>query len=186
MITDNPGEEIKRQVADFERRTGRVPTIEELAKILEIDPRLLARRLKKSLILLGMDAQSEGSSAFKASLNTLLSSGLIDRGMPGKSDLLALLNKANENKTNFATLRWTMGDGEVSLSVQVKQGGKPLWVLCNVSSGDTEKIDEIRTDQLDLVSAMYENLELINPRSEPADNVIPFSQERETTEPPTR
>lgn len=53
MITDNPNDEIRRQVADFERRTGRVPTIEELAKILEIDPRLLARRLKKSLITLG-------------------------------------------------------------------------------------------------------------------------------------
>jgi len=175
VITDNPSEEIKRQVADFERRTGRVPTIEELAKILEIDPRLLARRLKKSLILLGMDAQSEGSSAFKASLSELLSSGLIDRGIPGESDLLALLQKASENKTKFATLRWTMGDGEVSLSVQVNRGAKPLWVLCNVSSGDTEKIDEICTEKLDLVAGMYENLELINPRQEPADNVVPFS-----------
>ncbi len=176
MITDNPSEEIKRQVADFERRTGRVPTIEELAKILEIDPRLLARRLKKSLILLGMDAQSEGSSAFKASLSTLLSSGLIDRGIPGETDLVALLQKANENKTRFATIRWTMGDGELSLSVQVlNSGAKPLWVLCNVSAGDTEKLDEIHTDQLDLVSAMFENLELINPRKEPPDNVVPFS-----------
>lgn len=176
MITDNPEEEIRRQVADFERRTGRVPTIEELAKILEIDPRLLARRLKKSLILLGRDAQTEGSSAFKASLSELLSSGLVDLGIPGESDLMALLQKARENKTKFATLRWTTGDGELSLSVQVTNpGSKPLWVLCNVSAGDTEKIDEIQTNQLDLVSLMYENLELINPRQEPASNVLPFN-----------
>lgn len=176
VITDNPDEEISRQVADFERRTGRVPTIEELAKILEIDPRLLARRLKKSLIMLGRDAQTEGSSAFKASLNELLSSGLIDLGIPGESDLRALLHKAKENKTKFATLRWTTGDGELSLSVQVTNPGvKPLWVLCNVSAGDTEKLDEIHADNLELVAAMYENLELINPRKEPADNVLPFS-----------
>ncbi len=177
MITDNPEEEIRRQVAEFERHTGRVPTIEELAKILEIDPRLLARRLKKSLILLGRDAQTEGSSAFKASLSELLSSGLVDLGIPGESDLLALLQKAKENKTKFATLRWTSGDGELSLSVQVNNSRtKPLWVLCNVSAGDTEKIDEIHTDQLELVSRMYENLELINPRQEPASNVLPFNQ----------
>ncbi len=176
MITDNQNEHIKRQVAEFERRTGRVPTIEELAKILEMDPRLLARRLKKSTLQLGMDAQSEGSSAFKASFPELLSSGLMDRGVPSEADLQALLQKARENKTKFATLRWTMGDGEVSLSVQVTKGGaKPLWVLCNLSAGDTEKIDEIQTDQLELVSRMYENLELINPRQEPASNVVPFN-----------
>ncbi|HIA50681.1 MAG TPA: hypothetical protein EYN91_01105 [Candidatus Melainabacteria bacterium] len=176
MITDNQNEHIKRQVAEFERRTGRVPTIEELAKILEMDPRLLARRLKKSTLQLGMDAQSEGSSAFKASFPELLSSGLMDRGVPSEADLQALLQKARENKTKFATLRWTMGDGEVSLSVQVTEGGaKPLWVLCNLSAGDTEKIDEIQTDQLELVSRMYENLELINPRQEPASNVVPFN-----------
>ncbi len=53
VITDNPEEEIRRQVAEFERHTGRVPTIEELAKILEIDPRLLARRLKKFSHIVG-------------------------------------------------------------------------------------------------------------------------------------
>lgn len=176
MITDNLNEHIRRHVADFERRTGRVPTIEELAKILEMDPRLLARRLKKSLLQIGMDAQMEGTSAFKASLTELLSSGLMDRGVPSETDLHALLQKAEENKKKFATLRWTMGDGEVSLSVQVaNRGAKPLWVLCNLSAGDTEKIDEIQTDDLDLVSRMYENLELINPRKAPASNVIPFS-----------
>lgn len=176
MITDNQNEHIKRHVAEFERRTGRVPTIEELAKILEIDPRLLARRLKKSMLQLEMNAQSEGTSAFKASLTELLSSGLMDRGVPSKEDLQALLKKAKENRTKFATLRWTMGDGEVSLSVQIPgRGAKPLWILCNLSAGDTEKIDEIKTDQLELVSRMYENLELINPRKEPASNVVPLN-----------
>ncbi len=176
MITDNQNEEIRRQVADFERRTGRVPTIEELAKDLEIDPRLLARRLKKSLILLGVDAQTEGSSAFKTSLNGMLNSGLIDRGIPGDADLQALWQKAQKNKTNFATIRWTTGDGELSLSVQVNEcAAKPLWVLANVSAGDTEKLDEIQTNQLDLVAGMYENLELINPRKEHKDNVLPFN-----------
>lgn len=177
MITDNYGDEIRRQVADFERRTGRVPTIEELAKELEIDPRLLARRLKKSLILLGLDEQMEGTSAFKASLSEILSSGVMDKGVPAIKDLQAILEKARENKTKFATLRWAMGDGEVSLSVQVgNRGTKPFWVLCNITGGETVKLDEIHTDRLDLVAASYENLELINPRKEPADNVIPFQQ----------
>lgn len=175
MIIDNQDEAIRRQVADFERRTGRVPTIEELAKIMEIDPRLLARRLKKSLVQMGMDAQQEGTSAFKASLSEILSAGLIDKGTPGISDLESLLLKAQENKTKFATLRWTTGDGELTLSVQVlNKGAKPMWVLCNASGGETVKLDEIHTDSLNLVAGMYENLELINPRHEPADNVVPF------------
>ncbi|PZM80996.1 MAG: hypothetical protein DKT66_17340 [Candidatus Melainabacteria bacterium] len=174
MITDNQNEHIKRHVAEFERHTGRVPTIEELAKILEMDPRLLARRLKKSLLQLGMDAQMEGSSAFKSSLPELLSSGMMDRGIPSEADLQALIQKAKDNKTKFATLRWTMGDGEVSLSVQVSNQ-KPQWVLCNLSAGDTEKIDEIQTDDLEQVSRLYENLEVINPRKEQASNVIPFN-----------
>mgnify|MGYP001591458679 CR=1 FL=1 len=64
MITDNPSEVSKRQVADFEHRHGRMPTLGELAKIVEINPRSPARRLKNSLILLGMDAQSERTTAF--------------------------------------------------------------------------------------------------------------------------
>lgn len=175
MTTDNFNETIRRQVADFERRCGRVPTIEELAKILEIDPRLLARRLKKAPDTLGTDTQIEGSSAFNTSLNDIMSSGLIDRGLPGQTDLKALLEKAHENKTKFATLRWTMGDSEVSLSVQVQnRGTKPFWILCNVTTHDTVKLDEIQTDNLELVVTMYEKLEVITPRNLPPDNVVPF------------
>jgi len=53
---------VKRKFAEFERQNGRVPTVKELAASLDVDERLLERKLKKALTTMGSDAQTEGSA----------------------------------------------------------------------------------------------------------------------------
>jgi len=53
---------VKRKFAEFERQNGRVPTVKELAASLDVDERLLERKLKKALTTMGSDAQTEASA----------------------------------------------------------------------------------------------------------------------------
>jgi len=70
-------ERIGQAIAFFERQTGQVPSIDQLASKLSIDP----ETIRKAILNFLSDKKQEGTSAFRTSLLDLLMSGLQIRGI---------------------------------------------------------------------------------------------------------
>jgi len=146
MSDDEFNELVKRKFAEFERTKGRVPTLQELADMLSIDSRMLARKLEKALMALGTENLTEGTSAFKSTLRDLLSKSMLFRGWPGLMELCVLLQDAKANCRSGSQLRWSTKDGEYVLLLR----GLPSyaeWVLFRgrklLFSHDTENASDV-------------------------------------------
>src|SRR5271167_3516761 len=88
---------VKQKLADFERRTGRVPSIEELAEELGVHSRMLPSKLRRAIATIGSDAQAEGTSAFKSSLRQVLSPSLFTSGICSYREIGELMQEAQNN-----------------------------------------------------------------------------------------
>lgn len=121
---------VRKKFAEFERQNGRVPTLPELAATLGVERRLLERKLKRALAMIGTDAQIEGTSAFKATLRQVMSKGLLSSEMPGQEDLQLLLMKARQSNAKSATMSWDMAPLQMELTVVLSDTkSKPQWFL---------------------------------------------------------
>lgn len=126
MSDDEFNELVKRKFSEFERTKGRVPSLQELADSLGVDSRMLARKLRKAIKTLGVDAYTEGTSAFKSTLRQLLSGEILTKGLPGFHDLAMLLREAKKN--GYAEMRWK-DDNECRLIVNCANCEAPLWIM---------------------------------------------------------
>lgn len=135
MPDDEFNELVKHKFAEFERKNGRVPTLQELADTLGIDSRMLARKLRKAIKTLGVDTYTEGTSAFKSTLRELLSGDILTRGTPGFADLSVLLHDVMTANLPYAELRWTSEQTEYRLYASRHTREAFLWVLLSSKSG---------------------------------------------------
>ncbi len=121
---------VRKKFAEFERQHGRVPTLPELAATLGVEKRLLERKLRRALAMIGTDAQIEGTSAFKSTLRQVMSKGLLSNEMPSKEDLQLLLMKARQSNARSATMSWDMTPLNMELTVRLSDtNSKPQWFL---------------------------------------------------------
>lgn len=135
MSDDEFNEFVKRKFADFERKNGRVPTLQELAYSLSIDSRMLARKLKRAINTLGIDNFTEGTSAFKSTLRKYLSGDILVKGSPGFADLSALLQEVKAKKLPYSELRWNSEEVEYRLTVSDYAYSASLWELFSSRDG---------------------------------------------------
>jgi hypothetical protein len=121
---------VRKKFAEFERQHGRAPTLPELAATLGVEKRLLERKLRRALALIGTDANIEGTSAFKSTLRQVMSKGLLSNEMPSKEDLQLLLLKARQSNARSATMSWDMTPLNMELTVRLPESkSKPQWFL---------------------------------------------------------
>jgi len=132
---DEFNELVKRKFAEFERKNGRVPTLQELADLLDVDSRILARKLKRAIKTLGIDNFTEGTSAFKSTLRKYLSGDILMHGAPGFADLSSLLLEAKTQNLPYSELRWYSKDVEYRLSVSKYSYSDLLWALFSSKNG---------------------------------------------------
>lgn len=166
---------VKRKFAEFERENGRVPSLHELAEILNIDLRILAQKLEESVLMLGSDNPTEGTSAFKSSLKELLSGGLLLTGWPSRTDLRALLQDAYAAPRRSSMLRWSGKNDHFVLFVRVRSS-ETQWVLFHgqklLFTYETENVSDVFL-QLELLKKSESPIWL-NLKSSSSDNIIPF------------
>ena len=121
---------VRKKFAEFERQNGRAPTLPELAATLGVEKRMLERKLRRALAMIGTDAQIEGTSAFKSTLRQVMSRGLLSSEMPGQDDLQLLLLKARQSNARSATMTWDMAPLKMELTVKLSSSNsKPQWFL---------------------------------------------------------
>lgn len=154
MPDDDFNELVKRKFADFERKNGRVPTMQELANSLGVDSRMLARKLRKAIKTLGVDAYTEGTSAFKSTLRQLLSGDILTKGLPGFQDLAMLLREAKHN--GFAEMRWK-DDNECRLIVNCANSEAPLWIMFGPNGIIFKRLSSEPPDIIEILAAYARN-----------------------------
>jgi hypothetical protein len=175
MSDDEFNELVKRKFSEFERTKGRVPTLQDLADTLNIDSRMLARKLEKALIALGTENLTEGTSAFKSTLRELLSKSMIFRGWPGLMELCVLLQDCRTSGRGGSQMRWSTKSGEYVLLVRglpshvewvLFQGRKALFTF------ETENVSDVFLQ----IEALRKRESPEEPQTEGAtpDNVVPF------------
>jgi hypothetical protein len=155
MSDDEFNELVKRKFAEFERKNGRVPTLQELADNLGIDSRMLARKLRKAIKTLGVDAYTEGTSAFKSTLRDLLSGDILTKGLPGFQDLAMLLREARHN--GFAEMRWKADRSQVRLIVNCANSEAPLWIMFGPSGIIFKRLAHELPDIIELLASHARN-----------------------------
>lgn len=134
MDQDEYNEAIRHAMANFERQHGRVPSINELAHELGADPAALKRKLRKAMVTLGMDAQIDGTSAFKSTLREILSSGLVMAGAPGEDELANLNKEAQDAPGATVELTWSQKGSLFKLeAISSGLGRAPVWTLWYIS-----------------------------------------------------
>lgn len=142
---------VRKKFAEFERQHGRVPTLPELAATLGVEKRLLERKLRRALALIGTDAQIEGTSAFKSTLRQVMSKGLLNCELPGKDDLQLLLMKARQSNAKSAAMQWEMSSIEMELTVELFDAkSKPRWTLRSNFESSNDKFRKLLSVQADV------------------------------------
>ncbi len=174
---------VRKKFAEFERQNGRAPTLPELAATLGVEKRMLERKLRRALAMIGTDAQIEGTSAFKYTLRQVMSRGLLSSEMPGKDDLQLLLLKARQSNARSATMSWDMSPLLMELTVVLKDpNAKPQWFLRSKfeSSNDEFKLlSSVQADVEELDRYIGPGLlSLSTPEEETVhkDNVVQFKK----------
>ncbi|MBA3992042.1 MAG: hypothetical protein C0469_00850 [Cyanobacteria bacterium DS2.3.42] len=176
---------VRKKFAEFERQHGRVPTLPELAASLGVDKRLLERKLKRALALIGTDAKIEGTSAFKATLRQVMSKGLLNSEMPEKEDLQLLLLKARQSNVRSATMNWDMASLQMELTVVLSDTkNKPQWFLRSrfeYSNEDFRLVSVVEADVDELEKYIGPGLLMLSrpDEQEPVvqkDNVVQFKR----------
>lgn len=157
MVDDEFNELVKRKLAEWERKYGRVPTVSELADSLGIDSRILARKLKKAIAKLGTDIQTEGTSAFKSTLSELLSGELLIKGMPGFMDLNMLLEQAKREVQGYSELSWTVEKNEYTLRVSAAHNNGHLWMLYGPKGAEFSRVTTDVSDICELFECLANN-----------------------------
>lgn len=157
MSNEDFTERIKKTLAAFERHHGRVPTLDELAKALDVHPRILRSKLRDATATTGSDSQIEGTSAFQSSLQELFSPSLLDSGAPDLGEIMALMHSAKAAGGRWVDLRWRgrKSKSRFVLSAQYeRKSSHSRFSLAEEVNGRFETLWDHTTDDLNLVVAL--------------------------------
>lgn len=178
---------VRKKFAEFERQNGRVPTVPELATAVGVEERMLERKLRKALAIMGTDLQTEGTSAFQSTLRHVLSKSLLKYETPGQEDLQLLIMKARQSRAQSASMQWDLGfiGAQFEMTVKLyKDKTKPLWmVFSNImnSSEDRKLMMAVHADVAELgqlIGPGFVRLEQQAAAEDAArkDNVVPLKK----------